>query len=366
MARPLKIMEHQKQTKPGDLKKPQVMMKYKMPDWAIKLLLAAGLTIFIHFIFLFVIYGEVSGLTAGDGFEIFFTFLYFISLFWIYPKISRFVNSERFSRLPGLVVKFIESITVIIATFFLTGLMKIFPLWVLLLFVNGYFQMDNLRRSLIVHAFIALFFYYFVEREKIKKNLRLQYIKNAKMQEEYMEWQLRTLKNQVNPEFLFKSLNSLDDLVEKDEERSVELVNRLSHLYRLLLEHKEQVTELGAELKLVKAYEALLQMRDSKKIRFVYDIFDTYTSWQLPPGAVYKITECFVNSPAVQNAEEIFLKIYTENDRVKITGPLNGKDLDPIIGQFMKTYKLFTDRAIKTEIRENNLIVALPLLPFAD
>lgn len=359
-------MEQQQQTAPLKSAQPGNKVRNRFPNWAVKLVLAGGLTIFIHFIFLFVIYGEVSGLTPGDGFEIFFTFLYFISLFWVYPRISRFMNSEKLSRLPGLVVKIIESITVVVATFFLTGLMKIFPLWILLFFVNGYFHMDNLRRSLVVHAFIALFFYYFVERERIKKNLRVRYIRNAKIQEEYMEWQLRTLKNQVNPEFLFKSLNSLDDLIEKDEERSVELVNRLSHLYRLLLEHKEQLTHLRTELELVKAYEDLLQLTADKKISFEYDIFDTYRNHQLPPGVLYKITECYVNGSNVTPGE-LILKIYTQDEQINISGPLlDNENTDLIIGQFMKTYELFTERTIEKKKEDRNLTITLPLLPLAE
>ena len=338
--------------------------KYPIPDWFLKLLLAAALTILIHFIFLFVIYGEVSGLSPGDGFEIFFTFLYFISLFWIYPKISRFINSERFSRLPRLTVKFIESITVVVATFFLTGLMKLFPLWVLLLFVNGYFDMDNLRRSLVVHAFIALFFYYFVERERMKKILQAQHLRNAQIQEEYMEWQLQTLKNQVNPKFLFESLDSLDDLIEKDEERSVELVSRLSHLYRMLLEHKEQLVDLKTELDLIRAYESLLDVRPGKKIRFNYDILETYENWQLPPGALYKLTECFVNGKEADPQEIISIKISTENDVVKVLGPIqNEQAVNLLVNHIKDNYRLFTDRDILIKHKENNLIVTLPLLP---
>lgn len=360
-------MEQQQNTESVYLHKPLRLGKYSFPDWAVKLLLAAGLTLFIHVIFLYVIYGEVSGLTLGDGFEIFFTFLYFISLFWIYPKISRFINSEKVSQLPRLAVKLIESITVVIATFFLTGLMKIFPLWILLFFINGYFHMDNLRRSLVVHAFIALFFYYFVEREKIKKNLRAQYIRNAKMQEEYMEWQLRTLKNQVNPEFLFQSLNALDHLVEKDEERSVELVGRLSQLYRLLLEHKEQLTDLKTELELVRAYERLLQLRPGKEIRFHYSILDTYETWQLPPGALYKLSEIYVDRLSSAGEETLHLKITTEDEAVKITGMLDDPEaVNLLVSHLMETYKLFTDRVIQEDYKNSQFEIELPLLPLIE
>lgn len=348
--------------------------KPKRVKWQNRVLAALLITFAIEAVFVYVKYGEI--IRSYDftlGLELLFTFLYFISLFWIYPKISGIFHSPVFHKLKPVVVNVIEGTVVVVLTTLLTAVMKILPLWIILLIVNARtedvhlaFDMDSLRQNIILHAIIALFIYYFVERERIKKNLRAQHLKNARIQEEYMEWQLRSLKNQVNPDFLFNSLNALDELVEKDEERSVELVNRLSHLYRQLLEHKEQLVDLDSEMELVEAYDNLLQVRPGKKTCFKYNIFDTYRNRKLPPGALYKLTECLVNGSETVS-KELLLKIYTENDCVKISGPINdSENIDQIVDQLMNTYKLFTEETIQTEKRENNLIIALPLIPLAE
>ena len=357
------------QTKEANIKKPERVI------WQNRILAALLITFAIEAVFVYVKYGELfRSYDFTLGLELFFTFLYFVSLFWIYPKISGIFHSPVFRKLRPVVVNLIEGTVVVVLTTLLTAFMKILPLWIILIIVNAQtdkvklaFDVDSLRQNIILHAILALFIYYFVERERIKKNLRAQHLKNARIQEEYMEWQLRSLKNQVNPDFLFDSLNALDELVEKDEERSVELVNRLSHLYRQLLEHKDQLVDLSSEMELVKAYNNLLQVRPGKKISFKFDIFGTNGNYKLPPGTLYKLTECFVNNSDEKGDEPLHLKIYTENDRVQISGPLdNFMNIEFIIDQFNKTYELFTEERIITEKRENNLIVALPLLPSAE
>lgn len=348
------------------------IQKPEAVNWRNRILVSFLITLAIEAVFVFVKYGEIfRSYEFTLGLELFFTFLYFLSLFWIYPKISGAFHSPFFKNIRSIYVNLIEGTVVVVLTTILTIVMKLLPLWIIVIIINIQtdkvnlaIDQDSVRQNIILHAILALFIYYFVERERIKKNLRAQYLKNAQIQEEFMEWQLRTLKNQINPDFLFQSLDALDELVEKDEERSVELVNRLSHLYRQLLEHKEQLVELRTEVELVEAYDQLLQVRPGKKILFRYDISETHKNWQLPPGALYKMAECFVDHSEAQPGKIPELLISTEDQAVEITGPSKSYDaILPLVDHLMHTYELFTERTIKTEKKENNLTVTLPLIP---
>ncbi|WP_324720890.1 histidine kinase [Salinimicrobium sp. HB62] len=352
-----------------------VETKLKNPKgeiWKNRILVSFLITIASEALFVYVKYGEL--LRSYDftlGLELFFTFFYFLSLFWIYPKISRVFHSPLFGNLKSLYVNLIEGTVVVVGTTLLTIVMKLLPLWIIIIMINARtekvnlaFDWNSVRQNIILHAILALFIYYFVERERIKKNLVAQHLNNARIQEEYMEWQLRTLKNQVNPKFLFKSLDALDDLMYQDEERSVELVSRLSTLYRMLLDHKEQLVPLQTELDLVKAYDELLQVRPGKEISFEYDIVESYGNYQLPPGSLYKLTECFVDSAKGGTQVPPKIKISTGSDFINISGPAPYPEkVSLLVNHLTETYRVFTERKIKVEQRENGLLVQLPLLP---
>ena len=206
-----------------------------------------------------------------------------------------------------------------------------------------------------------------MERERLKKKIQVEHLRLAELQREEFKNQLEKLKSKVNPDFLFESLDALDDLIEKDQERSVELVSRLSHLYRMLLEHKDQLVELKTEIDLMKAYESILEVRPGKKIRFNYDILDTYYSWHLPPGALYKLTECFVNEKEDHPQENINLTVSTGNEVVRVSGPIKNKEnISLLVNHLLDSYLLFTERDILIEQKKGNLIVALPLLPITE
>ncbi len=84
-------------------------------------------------------------------------------------------------------------------------------------------------------AIITLFFYYFVERERSKKQLQKEMLHAARLQKENFQAQLQSLKSQVSPHFLFNSLNVLRSLIPQDTGKASEFTERLSDLYRAFL-----------------------------------------------------------------------------------------------------------------------------------
>jgi len=88
-----------------------------------------------------------------------------------------------------------------------------------------------------------------------------------KLKEEKLIFQYETLKSQVNPHFLFNSLNTLSSLVGKDPVQSEEFIQKLSSVYRYVLENQEKdLVPVSSELSFVRDYFALQQVRDQEKI----------------------------------------------------------------------------------------------------
>jgi len=105
----------------------------------------------------------------------------------------------------------------------------------------------------------GLFFFFILWSEAVD---RVQ-----KLREEKLIFQYETLKSQVNPHFLFNSLNSLLSLVRSEPELSEKFVQKLSSIYRYTLENREkELVPLSAELDFVNDYFYLQKIRDDEKI----------------------------------------------------------------------------------------------------
>jgi len=96
-------------------------------------------------------------------------------------------------------------------------------------------------------------------------------IKNARekeqIQKELAAAKLESLKNQVNPHFLFNSFSVLTSLVEEDPKAAIKFISKLSDMYRYILEHDEKtVVTLEEELAFIDSYLFLLSMRHRSAI----------------------------------------------------------------------------------------------------
>jgi len=116
-----------------------------------------------------------------------------------------------------------------------------------------------LKAAFVGFGFGTLIFFYIKWAEAIKQA--------HKLKEEKLIFQYETLKSQVNPHFLFNSLNTLSSLVGKDPEHSEKFIQKLSSVYRYVLENQEKdLVPVSSELSFVRDYFALQQVRDQEKI----------------------------------------------------------------------------------------------------
>jgi LytS/YehU family sensor histidine kinase len=130
---------------------------------------------------------------------------------------------------------------------------------------------------MVVVIIIALVLYiqeFFISwRESVKNEESLE--------REKLALQYEALKNQVNPHFLFNSLNTLTGLIGKDAERAQLFVKQLSDIYRYILEQKDrELVPLETELNFVDNYISLMKIRFGKNLKVEKNI---------PSGKSYRI-----------------------------------------------------------------------------
>jgi hypothetical protein len=92
---------------------------------------------------------------------------------------------------------------------------------------------------------------------------------NLKLKVESAESNLNVLKNQMQPHFLFNSLNSLSELIESDKAEASVMVQKLSDLYRQILENsKNPLATLASEITIIEKYLELEKLRFGERLRY--------------------------------------------------------------------------------------------------
>ncbi len=186
---------------------------------------------------------------------------------------------------------------------------------------KGSFLFDSAQGfviSLLIIAYEIIILY-------VKNAIRSAREKEA-IQKELAAAKLESLKNQVNPHFLFNSFSVLSSLVEDDSKQAVKFISKLSDMYRYILENDEKdVVTIQEELDFLDSYIFLLQMRHQSAIVVEKDISLEKLDLTVPPMSVQILVENAVkhNSFSVDDPLHISIKnegskaIVVENEKRK-------------------------------------------------
>lgn len=298
--------------------------------------------------------------------ELGLAFLFLLSVFWVHTKISSFIHSIASRKLHPLLRTFLEAMLVVVSSLLLVSLINYLPLFLLYPEIEP--PPGRLRTGYIVSTIISLFFYYFVERERSRKQLQAELLHSAQLQKENFQAQLQSLKNQVNPHFLFNSLNVLGSLIQTNQEKATEFVRRLSDVYRALLDHShEQLLPLKKEKELVEAYIYLLNTRFGDTIRFRLAIRDEDLSLQLPPGSLQMLIENAVKHNGSTVRKPLIIQIYTEGSWLVVRNNLQARQekvqsTKTGLNNIRKRYQYLAEEAVSIEETSDEFVVKLPLL----
>ncbi len=167
----------------------------------------------------------------------------------------------------------------------------------------------------------ALYFVYHVfERLRRLQVEQFQLTASAK------EAELRALKSQVNPHFLFNSLNSLRALIDEDAPRAREAVTRLANMLRYSLQSGQlETVPLDDEIRIVEDYLALEQIRHEDRLRVRWAVSDAARGLAVPPMLLQTLVENAVKYGISQRrgGGEIAIEAGVEDRRlvIRVTNP---------------------------------------------
>jgi len=127
--------------------------------------------------------------------------------------------------------------------------------------------------------------------------------------------QYELLKQQVNPHFLFNSLNTLKYMVESGDAHSVDFILKLSDFYRFTLESRKlNVITLAEELEILNAYVFLLKARFEGGINLRIEIEQAYYQTLIPPFTLQLLIENCIKHNVVSLDKPLQIRLYSKND----------------------------------------------------
>ncbi|GHN00378.1 hypothetical protein WSM22_18670 [Cytophagales bacterium WSM2-2] len=106
------------------------------------------------------------------------------------------------------------------------------------------------------------------------------------------EMQISLLKSQINPHFLFNTLNSISTLVHTSKEQARKLITQLSDVFRYALDaHNEEMVKLSKEIEFIESYVRIQQVRFGERLKFERDIDQTCLNIRVPPMILQPLVE---------------------------------------------------------------------------
>jgi two-component system LytT family sensor kinase len=182
-------------------------------------------------------------------------------------------------------------------------------------------------------GFILLFIWnciYFMFHYVAKS--RKQQMDTLQLEALVKELELKTIKAHINPHFIFNALNSIRALIDENPKRARTAITELSNILRSsLTAEKAETVSLGEELKIVKDYLALENMRFEDRLKIEFDIADDTLGQQVPPMMLQTLVENAIKHGISKQIRGGVVKITSDNKEnfhelsVQNTGYLNGR-----------------------------------------
>jgi LytS/YehU family sensor histidine kinase len=150
-------------------------------------------------------------------------------------------------------------------------------------------------------------------------------LENQQLIAENMRNRYEALKNQLNPHFLFNTLNTLDGLIGFDDEKAHNYLQNLSSSFRYTIQNKE-ITTLKEELDFVKSYTYLMKIRYGENLTIQYAVDEKYNNFQIMPISLQLLIENAIKHNVINDKHPLTIFVETtENDSIKVSNTIQPK-----------------------------------------
>lgn len=209
---------------------------------------------------------------------------------------------------------------------------------------------------------LLYFSHYYLQQENTMK------LQAEKQQRDALEREMLAFKNDINPDLLYESLESLINLLYRDVEQAEEYIDCLATAYRYVLTHRRQeLVTTAQEIEATKNLVRLLNEKHFGQLRFETNLEPDELDALLIPGSLPVIIESIVRNTIISRFEPLVIRCYREDDYLTVQSKLNDRLVshpasDHALTRLQKSYGLYSDQPmIQVKAYEENYI-KLPVL----
>lgn len=225
----------------------------------------------------------------------------------------------------------------------------------------------NIQPTIIISVGITLLISFFLHAREFFLNWKKLELDAVKLRNENLTSKYESLKSQLDPHFLFNSLNVLTNLVYSDADKSARFIKQLSEVYRYVLEvRSKELVPLEEELKFVESYLYLQQIRFGDKLKVENNLQNV--NGLIPPLALQILVENSIKHNVISEDDPLTIKMSVSDNHVIVENNLQKKTLlteaSTGIGldNISKRYEFLSGQKMVIEETATDFIVKLPLL----
>ena len=224
--------------------------------------------------------------------------------------------------------------------------------------------LSNYQFALSISVFITIIFYaiYYYKSKQDRK------VKEQKVIAGTASAKFDALKNQLDPHFLFNSLNVLTSLIEENPDNAQKFTTSLSKVYRYVLEQKNKdLITVDEELKFAKTYMSLLKMRFEDSIIFDIPEQASNPESKVVPLSLQLLLENAVKHNIVTTSKPLHIKIYESNGNLIVENNLQTKQVMKKssgvgLNNIKQRYQLLSNKTVSIMEDKTTFKVAIPML----
>lgn len=236
------------------------------------------------------------------------------------------------------------------------------------LFLNGTIYWSTIWNTTLIILISVIFIVHVYETVFLVKESESEIIRNTTLERARAEAELQALKNQIDPHFMFNSLNTLSHLISSNPLKAQVFNDTLAEVYRYILQNKSRdLVLLQEELGFMDNYVALLKIRFGESIVIEKDIAESaLDKYILPPISLQVLMENAIKHNEFSQKQPLHISVKEENGQLTVSNEIREKKIRQSSGiglnNLLERFKLITALPLTIEKSNGCFFVKLPLL----
>lgn len=231
-------------------------------------------------------------------------------------------------------------------------------------YMHSMLYLEGIMPAILMNVFTITIIEFFVQNRQSKE----REIEFERLQTDHLKMQYQQLKGQINPHFLFNSLNAMVSLINKDPHRATIYTKKLSEVYRYVLTHDlEDTVKVSDEIEFIRNYIAILEIRFEKGLQVEVDMCRQDAQRKISPMALQVLVENAVKHNVVSTSKPLHVVISSDAEYLTVSNNISPRSrVEMSTGIGLKNLsgkcRIITGRDIVIENTDLQFIVKIPLL----